>query len=290
MSVPAALTRPRCVAARELSTPDGPLAALEATPDGAVRATALLVPGFTGSKEDFLPLLGRLAAEGVRVVAIDQRGQCESPGLQGRKRYSLARFGADLRALLPQLDDGTPLHLLGHSFGGYAVREALLGSPERVTPASVTMLGSGPTAVGGLSAARLRQFLVVSRFLSLRQINRIARMDQHDDPAVRAFLRGRWLGNDRASLRSIARQLLIEPDRTGQFAENLRRDSVPCLVVCGAEETTWPVEQQRTMAEQLGARFETIPQAGHSPNTEKPEELARVLLDFWLGSAARRSA
>jgi pimeloyl-ACP methyl ester carboxylesterase len=57
----------------------GPLAALD-TGTGATRGTALLVAGYTGSKEDFAPLLAPLADAGLRAVAIDQRGQYESPG------------------------------------------------------------------------------------------------------------------------------------------------------------------------------------------------------------------
>ena len=59
----------------------GSFAALEALPSTGVteRRPALLIPGYTGSKEDFLPVLGPLAAAGRRVVAIDMRGQYESP-------------------------------------------------------------------------------------------------------------------------------------------------------------------------------------------------------------------
>src|SRR5439155_8725343 len=41
-------------------------------------AVVLFVPGYTGSKEDFMPLLRPLANAGYRAVAIDQRGQYES--------------------------------------------------------------------------------------------------------------------------------------------------------------------------------------------------------------------
>src|SRR5262245_66068419 len=62
-------------------TPRGPFAALEALPaaGAAERQPALLIPGYTGSKEDFLLVLGPLARAGRRVVAIDMRGQYESP-------------------------------------------------------------------------------------------------------------------------------------------------------------------------------------------------------------------
>src|SRR4051812_50133168 len=56
----------------------GRLAALD-TGGEAVRGTALLVAGYTGSKEDFAPLLAPLADAGYRVVAIDRRGAGACP-------------------------------------------------------------------------------------------------------------------------------------------------------------------------------------------------------------------
>jgi pimeloyl-ACP methyl ester carboxylesterase len=289
MSIPAALVRPPCVRSRHLVTPDGPLAALDAVPAGETRAVALLVPGITGSKEDFLPLLDRLAAAGVRTVAVDQRGQCDSPHLPRGRRYDLPGFGADVSALLNLLSEtqfagaAVPRHLLGHSFGGYAVREALISAAVRPPLASVTVLGSGPGAVHGPAAARLRRFRALSAILSLRQITMLTHVDRHPDPVVHEFLRHRWCGNDRASLRAMGRHLLTEPDRTDEFAEVLRRDAVRCLVVCGADEDTWPVEEQQAMARRLGARFTAIPGAVHSPNTQQPDLLTDALLGFWLG-------
>ena len=43
----------------------------------------MLIPGFTGSKEDFLPILEPLAAAGRTVYAVDQRGQYQSPHAAG---------------------------------------------------------------------------------------------------------------------------------------------------------------------------------------------------------------
>src|SRR6478609_1537076 len=76
----------------------GPLAALDTGGDGA-RGTVLLVAGYTGSKEDFAPLLAPLAEAGYRVVAIDQRGQYESPGPDDPAAYSVAELAADVVAV-----------------------------------------------------------------------------------------------------------------------------------------------------------------------------------------------
>src|SRR3954453_9993985 len=75
----------------------GPLAALD-TGGEAVRGTALLVAGYTGSKEDFAPLLAPVADAGYRVVAIDQRGQFESPGPDDPAPSSVTALGLDVAA------------------------------------------------------------------------------------------------------------------------------------------------------------------------------------------------
>src|SRR4051812_39832518 len=65
----------------------GPLIGLD-TGDGP-RGVALMVAGYTGSKEDFAPVLRPLSEAGYRIVAIDQRGQHESPGPDDPSRYSV---------------------------------------------------------------------------------------------------------------------------------------------------------------------------------------------------------
>src|SRR3954465_12225998 len=66
----------------------GPLAALDTGPaDGA---TVLLLAGYTGTKEDFAPCLRPLCRAGYRAVALDRRGQYESPGPADPAAYSVA--------------------------------------------------------------------------------------------------------------------------------------------------------------------------------------------------------
>ena len=68
-------------------------------PAGRRRGTALLVPGYTGSKEDFIALLAPLAAAGFRAVAVDQRGQYETGGPPVEAVYAQAELARDITAL-----------------------------------------------------------------------------------------------------------------------------------------------------------------------------------------------
>jgi len=82
VSTPRYLDLPDQVRPVAIASERGAFAALEARPASGVceRRPALLVPGFTGSKEDFIPVLQSLAAAGRRVVAMDMLGQYESQG------------------------------------------------------------------------------------------------------------------------------------------------------------------------------------------------------------------
>jgi pimeloyl-ACP methyl ester carboxylesterase len=288
LSTPPSLALPEGTRRVELALAAGPLAALEAVPEPAadVRAELVCVPGFTGSKEDFLPLLTPLARAGVRVLAIDQRGQCDSPGLPARRPYTLRGYGEELRELIAQrARPGVAVHLLAHSFGGYVARQALLHGPA-LPLASLALLGTGPGAVPRPAADRVRLFLGISSVLSPVLGNRALLLDRHPDPAVQAFIRHRIRGNDTRALRAMARWLLHEPDRVDALAAALRRDELPCCVLCGADERTWRVPEQRAMAARLGAPFTAIPGGGHSVNVEQPERLAEALLGFWAGLGA----
>ncbi|MFI5065577.1 MAG: alpha/beta fold hydrolase, partial [Streptosporangiales bacterium] len=134
MSTPKTLQLPSGVQRRTIETSRGAFAALEALPVNGVheRQPALLVPGYTGSKEDFLLILQALAAAGRQVVAIDMRGQFETPGGDDPAAYRLDALAADVTMIADQLGpnpEGKGIHLLGHSLGGLVAREALLAGP-----------------------------------------------------------------------------------------------------------------------------------------------------------------
>jgi pimeloyl-ACP methyl ester carboxylesterase len=266
-----------------LSVCAGPLAALETLPPEGVetRAEVICVPGFTGSKEDFLPMFEQLGRAGIRVLSFDQRGQCDSPGLPLQKPYTLDGFGEDLRELITQrAEAGIPVHLFAHSFGGYVARRALTNGPS-LPLATVTLLGSGPGALPPPASYRVRLFLAVTKVLSPVTGNRLLLLDRHANPEVQSFLRHRIRGNDVRSLRAIARRLLSEPDRVEEFAEVLERDELPCFVMFGADESTWSPAEQRAMAERLGVPFAAIPGGGHSVNVQQPKRVVDALLGFW---------
>lgn len=288
MSTPPFLDLPATVRAHRASTARGDFAYLAATPpEGhAVVGTALLLPGFTGGKEDFIAVLDPLAHRGYRVFAVDQRGQYETPGpADDAKAYERAELVADLWALFDTLAPAAPVHLVGHSFGGLVARSAALDSPARL--ASLTLMSTGPAAIRDTQTARLLMLEDALAVLSLGQVwDEMRRMDgeadvpAHPDPAIAAYMYERWITNSPAGVAATARQLRTEPDRTDELAARVDA-GLRALVLSGAHDYAWPVEWQAETARRLGVPHVIVDGAAHSPNAERPEATAKGLADFW---------
>jgi pimeloyl-ACP methyl ester carboxylesterase len=171
VSTPTSLELPDGVRRTTIRTARGAFAALEAVPGSGVceRDAALLVPGYTGSKEDFLAILDLLADDSRHVIAIDMRGQFETAGADDLADYAAAALGADILAIMQATG---ARHLVGHSYGGLIGREAVLaGTGADVAGtgadlagtgaefASFTLMSSGPGALTGARAQDLRAML-----------------------------------------------------------------------------------------------------------------------------------
>ncbi|WP_082126872.1 alpha/beta fold hydrolase [Allosalinactinospora lopnorensis] len=285
MSTPRFLELPPGVRRTDIATARGTIAALQAMPTsgGCELQAAVLVPGYTGSKEDFLAILQTLAQAGRPVIAIDLPGQYQSPGLERVGDYTRAALGQVIGELIAALGHG-PVHLLGHSFGGLLARETVLANEAPLL--SLTMMSSGPSGIEGVRAGDARRLVAALGPEPTRDRVREVWTEHLDEPArasgvpeeIHAFLRERMLANDPEGLVRMAEELLTAPDRTTELTAVA---DLPKLVLYGENDDAWPPEVQATMAKYLGAERVVIPGAAHSPNVEAPETTARALTEFW---------
>jgi pimeloyl-ACP methyl ester carboxylesterase len=266
----------------------GPIAALQAPPAGPnLGATALLLPGFTGSKEDFAPLIDPISDAGIEVIAIDLPGQYESVGPDDEAAYRPDALGSVVAELIGKLTaDGCRVLLLGHSYGGLVARGAVLADAPII---GLTLQDSGPgelppgyrrTALDLAEPSVRRHGVRAAQ--NLRESLDASSPDWAEKPEeLKEFLRARLLRSSAAGVLGMGTVLRTEPDRVAKLSRTLRSVGAPSLVVCGEADDAWSVASQRDMADRLDADFAVVTGAKHSPNTENPEGLLNTLLPTW---------
>lgn len=262
----------------ERSTFDAPSGALARIAIGPADGTrVVLVPGATGSKEDFVLVMPLLAAAGYRVESFDLAGQYESADAgpwnltPPRARYDERLFVDDLLAVL---DDGAArAHVLGYSFAGTVAQRALAEHPDRF--ASLTLLSTPPLA--GQAFRGIKRIGPISGIASPRQgaalmlwgirnnLNRVP-------PRRLAFVRARFASTRSESIVDIIGLMMATPDLRAELAAT----RLPKLVAVG-EHDLWPRALHERFAREIDARLVVYP-SGHSPCEQSPNQLARDLL------------
>lgn len=251
-------------------------------PEVTEKGVALLLPGYTGSKEDFTLVHKPLAARGYRTIAVDGRGQHESDGpADDTSAYAQGELARDVLAQADAL--GTPVHLVGHSLGGQIARAAVLldHSPFR----SLTLVSSGPGRISVPQQQRVKLLRDALAVMSMAECwEAILAMGPPEEVGGPArgiggpeLLRKRWLGTKPAQLLATGRQLCTEPDRVAELAAV----PLPFHVLSGERDDTWPVPDLDGMARRLVAHRTVIEGAEHSPAADRPTATARGLADFW---------
>jgi len=269
-------TPPAHVQRVTFDAPSGELAGLTAGDSDAPRI--LLIPGVTGSKEDFALMVPLLVGAGYRVDAYDLAGQYESANAgperldPPRARYDHDLFVEDLLAVLRT--GRTPAHVLGYSFAGTVAQLAAVREPELF--ASLTLL-STPPRVGQTFAATKSVLGPLSRVTTARQGSSLMywglrrNLNRVPDHRYR-FVVARLPVTRRAAVDDVVALMRKTPDVRAQIAAL----PIPKLVVFGTHDL-WPAKAHRAYARAIGA--EAIEYAsGHSPCEDAPHQLCRDMI------------
>ena len=293
MSTPPYLALPDDAVRRDIPVARGTRAAISLEARGDARGTVVCVPGFTGSKEDFIGILAPLSARGWNVVAFDQLGQFQSAGPDSPADYDIDALARDVSDIVTHAAARGPVHVVGHSLGGLVARRAAIlraGEGEGATIGagatgmeSLTLMCSGPGALPnsrGDALPALIQALPQTPLADVWEAKEAldrAAGGQLPAPEVHAFLRARFCANSPWGLRTMAEILINEPDRTAALAAS----GLAVHVMHGEHDDAWPLDDQAEMARRLGTTSRVVAGAAHSPAAELPLDTAVVLDSLW---------
>jgi pimeloyl-ACP methyl ester carboxylesterase len=273
MSTPQSLVLPEGVEPTTIESDRGPFAAhIIRIPDPL--GHVLLIPGWTGSKEDFTPVLPLLASVGLDATAYDQRGQFETRGADDAD-YSLSGFASDAAAVAASCSSDRS-HLLGHSFGGLVAQTAAIEHTSSWR--SLSLLDTGPGALGDAPQRPLNSLVQALGTVPLDDIHRIREKGVHRAKDIAAFLERRFTSNSVASLKAMTEHLINAPDHIARIRD-LR---LPIWVGRGADDDAWPHDVQAEMARRLDVEIQVITDSAHSPAVENPQGLADAWIPFLL--------
>jgi proline iminopeptidase len=257
----------------------------------------VVLHGGPGAHHDYLlPGFDRLAV-GRELIFYDQRGGGRSP--VGREvPVGWQQQVADLEALraiwaLPRLT------LLGYSWGALLALLYAGRHPDRVE--RLALVSPAPawrearqeferrlsrrTTTPELQAARL-----AARESGLRERDRPAYERRLFELSVAGYFHDPRLAKELTPFRVTERTQRAVWQSLGEFdlRPSLRALALPCRILAGDDDPI-PVEATRELAACLRAELRVIPNCGHVPQVEAPEEFVRNLDDF-LPATGRREA
>ena len=240
----------------------------------------ILVPGATGSKEDFSLMMPDLVDAGYFVLSYDMAGQYGSAAagpenlVPPRLHYDYGLFVDDFVAVLESARK--PAHVVGYSFAAIVVQIAFSVRPELFL--SLTLLSCPPEpgqSFRGVSRIGRFSSWANGRIGAAVLIWGIRRSFVRVPRSRRRFVNYRFRFTRRASVRDIYVLMKNVPDLRSLLADA----ALPKFVAVG-EHDLWPLRLHRLFAQAIGARI-AVYRGGHSPSETSPHQFARDLLALY---------
>lgn len=213
-----------------------------------------------------------------RVVAVDLRGRGKSP--EAGDGWTIDDYADDVAATIDSLGVDK-VDLAGMSMGGYVVLAAWRRHPDKIR--SVILINTKAEADSQeAKEAREKTAIMVREKGTAELINGL--FPKMFAPGANDAVKDkvRTMFEDTPSETAAADALVMKdrPDSTS----DLGSINVPVLVIQGEEDSIMSVDGSKAMAGNIsGARFTTVPSAGHMAPVENPEAVNQAIREFLDG-------
>jgi pimeloyl-ACP methyl ester carboxylesterase len=169
-------------------------------------------------------------------------------------------------------------HIVGHSMGGWVATLFGYESPDRVK--KLVLLAAGGTASRTLRT--MTEFQAPSRDDVRDMLRRTIKVDADVEAlADRNFAKTQVPGALEAYRRILTHMNNPATRQRYNTVRRLPHIHVPTLVVWGENDETNALEMAHTLHNGIaGSKLVVMPDTGHFLPTERPNELARILIDF----------
>jgi proline iminopeptidase len=235
-----------------------------------------------------------LARSGFRVVVHDQLGTGASDRPDDPRLWTLRRYVAEVEAVRAALGGGR-VHLLGHSWGGWLAIEYAVTHPDRLKSCIFSCTGANMPE----HLKDVRRLLAAFGTETLEMIDRLEAAGNFSSPLYRAICtlfyarhssRKAYLAGERESapVNMQIQNALWGPaefSASGELAAwnrlpDLRRVTVPALVLVGAYDYLTPRGAGLIRAHLPDARLVLFPDSGHAPYADEPEAYFETVAGF----------
>ncbi len=254
-------------------------------------AAVVLLHGFGASSYSWRHLMPELA-KSFRVVAPDLFGFGWTERPRDAASYTRAGQARLVLGVLQALGIRRA-QFVGHSYGGALTLYLASRHPEIVS--SIVLVDSAAPSYPRDRRTRLANLRLVDRLslqLALRpyRVRRSLLGSLHDPgkvtpELVRAYLDRLRVEGEVDAYHGLTARLpraqQVEGDEGADRDVDLRAIAQPALVVWGSDDRVIPVSDGSQAARRLPrGEFATIPNAGHMPMEDRPEEVLQLLMPF----------
>ena len=248
-------------------------------PDGL---PVVFLHGYTDSRQSFSRVLPHLP-DGIRAIVPTMRGHGESD--KPACCYRIGDFSAEIVALLDALNIPRAA-VVGHSLGSLVAQRVAIDHPERIT--NLVLVASGYSARVDALAEFAKSVSTLADPIT-EQFARDFQTGMISHPVPPGFV-DLVVGESRKVPARVWRDVMDALFNRDTLFET-KRITARTLVISGMKDPMWGKVHYDSLSRGIrGAKLLVYTEAGHSPNWEFPERVARDLEAFLLGAGTSTGA